>query len=81
MGISIKKKFFLGVTHRLWAIALFRIYFVVKIVTVAAVRASNQEGERYCESRWRQTFFEGESISLKIRYICSDILKTKSLTV
>ena len=57
MGISIKKKFFLGVTHRLWAIALFRIYFVVKIVTVAAVRASNQEGERLVRVPLEADFF------------------------
>ena len=47
---------------------IFSKYIMIEIVTVSVLKGWNQKGECFPKPRRRQTFFEGESISRKIRY-------------
>ena len=48
---------------------IFSKYIMIEIVTVSVLKGWNQKGECFPKPRRRQTFFEGESISRKMRYI------------
>ena len=50
-------------------IVIFSKYIMIEIVTVSVLKGWNQKGECFSKPRRRQTFFEGESISRKMRYI------------